>query len=79
MSRPRLAFLGVGWIGRHRMQAMLATGAVEAVAIADPSPEMVAEALTLAPDAQAVAGLDAMLAMGLDGIVIATPSAADFR
>ena len=31
MSRPRLGFLGVGWIGRHRMEAMLATGLVEAV------------------------------------------------
>jgi predicted dehydrogenase len=75
MSRSRLGFLGVGWIGRHRMQAMLATGAVEAAAVADPSPEMVAEALALAPGARAVADLDAMLALDLDGIVIATPSA----
>jgi predicted dehydrogenase len=37
--RPRIGFLGVGWIGRHRMEAMLATGAVEAVGIADPSPK----------------------------------------
>jgi predicted dehydrogenase len=34
-SRPRVGFLGVGWIGRNRMEAMLAAGAVEAVAIAD--------------------------------------------
>ena len=71
----RIGFLGTGWIGRHRMGAMLATGAVEAVAVADPSPEMIAEALTLAPDAQVVDGLDALLAVGLDGVVIATPSA----
>ena len=71
----RLGFLGTGWIGRHRMAAMLATGAVEAAAVADPSPEMVAEALTLAPEATVVDGLDALLALGLDGIVIATPSA----
>lgn len=75
MSRPRVGFLGVGWIGRHRLQAMLATGAIEAVAVADPSLEMVAEALALAPGAQAVGDLDAMLALGLDGVVIATPSA----
>ena len=25
-DRPRLAFLGVGWIGRHRMEAVLASG-----------------------------------------------------
>jgi predicted dehydrogenase len=75
MARPRIGFLGVGWIGRHRMAAMLETGAVEAAAIADPSPEMVSEALTLAPDAKAVDGLDGLLGEDLDGIVIATPSA----
>ncbi|MCC2975467.1 Gfo/Idh/MocA family oxidoreductase [Sphingomonas sp. PL-96] len=75
MTRPKLGFLGVGWIGRHRMEAMLATGAVEATAISDPSPEMVAEAQKLAPDAAVVDSLDAMLALGLDGVVIATPSA----
>jgi predicted dehydrogenase len=75
LSKPRIGFLGVGWIGRHRMEAMLATGAVEAAAIADPSEEMTAEALKLAPEAEAVPNLDALLAMGLDGIVIASPSA----
>jgi predicted dehydrogenase len=75
MSRPKVGFLGVGWIGRHRMEAMLATGGIEAVTIADTSPEMVAEALKLAPDAAVVDGLDAMLALAPDGVVIATPSA----
>ncbi len=75
MTRPRVGFLGVGWIGRHRMAAMVATGAVEAVAIADPSPAMVEAARGLAPDAAVVGSLDALLARGLDGIVIATPSA----
>jgi predicted dehydrogenase len=72
---PRIGFLGVGWIGRHRMEAMLATGLVEAAAISDPSPEMMAEAAALAPAAAQVASLEAMLALDLDGIVIATPSA----
>ena len=75
MRRPRLGFLGVGWIGRHRMEAMLATGAVEAAAVADPSDEMAAEALKLAPDAKRVEGLEGLLAEKVDGIVIATPSA----
>jgi predicted dehydrogenase len=74
-ARPRLGFLGVGWIGRHRMEAMLATGAVEAVAIADPSDDMFGEALKLAPGAKRVEGLEGLLAEKLDGIVIATPSA----
>ncbi|HEX8193941.1 MAG TPA: Gfo/Idh/MocA family oxidoreductase [Allosphingosinicella sp.] len=72
---PRVGFLGTGWIGRHRMEAMVATGAVEAAAIADPSPEMQAEALKAAPGAEVADGLDGLLALGLDGIVIATPSA----
>ena len=54
---------------------MLATGLVEAVGIADPSPEMAAEAARLAPDAQVVPALAALLARKPDGVVIATPSA----
>jgi predicted dehydrogenase len=75
VARPRLGFLGVGWIGRQRMAAVLATGAVEAVAIADPSPAMAEEAARLAPDARLVATLDDLLNAGVDGVVIATPSA----
>ncbi len=74
-ARPRIGFLGTGWIGRQRMEAMVATGAIEAAAVADPSPEMAAGALRLAPGAQQVEGIEAMLGLGLDGVVIATPSA----
>lgn len=75
-NRPlRLGFLGTGWIGRHRMQAILATGLAEAVALADPSPDMAREALAHAPSARLVDGLDALLSEDLDGLVIATPSA----
>lgn len=75
LARPRLGFLGVGWIGRHRMQAILGTGSVDVAAIADPSPEMAAEAGKLAPDAKLVSRLDDILDLGVDGVVIATPSA----
>ncbi len=74
-TRPRLGFLGVGWIGRSRMEAILATGAVDAAAIVEPSDEMAAAALTLAPGAVRYATYEEMLAQNLDGIVIATPSA----
>ena len=72
---PRVGFLGAGWIGRHRMAAMLATGAIEAAAVCDPSPECVAEARALAPDARVAGSFEEMLTLGLDGVVIATPSA----
>ena len=75
MSRPKAGFLGVGWIGRSRMEGMLATGAIEAAAIVEPSPEMREGALALAPGAQVCSSYEEMLALGLDGIVIATPSA----
>jgi predicted dehydrogenase len=74
-GRPRLGFLGTGWIGRHRMNAIIEADVAEVAAIAEPSPESAAESLTLAPAAQHVGGLDELLGMGLDGIVIATPSA----
>ena len=74
-AKPRVGFLGVGWIGRHRMEAMLATGAVDPVAVADPSPECMDAAAALAPQAERVDSLEAMLESGVDGVVIATPSA----
>jgi len=74
-AKPRLGFLGVGWIGRHRMEAILDAGAAEIAAIADSSEEMAAEARKLAPEAEPASSLDDLLSLGLDGIVIATPSA----
>jgi predicted dehydrogenase len=74
-TRPRLGFLGTGWIGRHRMEAIVATGTCDVVAIADPSAEMAAEAQKLAPEARLLSSLGEILAEGVDGVVIATPSA----
>lgn len=74
-ARPRLGFLGVGWIGRHRLQGIVETGACEIAALADPSPEMTGQALALAPHAEVVDTLDELLRLDLDGVVIATPSA----
>ena len=70
-----LGFLGAGWIGRNRMEAMLATGEAKAVAVCDPDPEMAAGAREVAPDAEIVGSLDELLECEPDGIVIATPSA----
>ena len=75
LARPRIGFLGVGWIGRNRMEAMLAAGGIEVAAIADTLPGNSADAALLAPGAIQLASLDALLDQPLDGLVIATPSA----
>jgi predicted dehydrogenase len=72
---PRLGFLGVGWIGRHRLEAIAGSGAAEVVAIADPEAEAVARAAEAAPGAARVETLEELLALGVEGVVIATPSA----
>jgi predicted dehydrogenase len=72
--KPRVGFVGVGWIGRHRMEAMAETGCIEVAGIADPVADMVAEAAQIAPDAQRGESLDDLLTLDLDGLVIATPS-----
>ena len=72
---PRIGFLGVGWIGRARMKALIDAGLVEATAIADPSQEMAEEARKLAPEAEILPSLEALLDSDIDGLAIATPSA----
>jgi predicted dehydrogenase len=73
--RARLGFLGVGWIGRHRMRCILESGAADAAALADASAPVAMEASADAPRAEVVPSLDALLERDLDGVVIATPSA----
>jgi predicted dehydrogenase len=75
LRRPRVGFLGTGRIGLRRMRALIDSGLIDTIAIADPSPAMAAEASALAPEAEIVASLDALLEHNLDGLVIATPSA----
>ena len=75
ISRPRLGFLGVGWIGRHRMEAVLQSDFADVVAVADHAPDAVAEAQAVAPGSLAADGFEQLLQMDLDGLVIATPSA----
>lgn len=72
---PRIGFLGLGWIGRNRMAALLAGQRCKVVAIADADAGARAAALALAPGAAALGSLDELLALDLDAVVIATPSA----
>ncbi|MDQ2630759.1 MAG: Gfo/Idh/MocA family oxidoreductase [Actinomycetota bacterium] len=72
---PRLGFLGVGWIGRHRMEALAREGQAQVAAVADPQAEALEAAGEVAPQAGRAASLEELLEHELDGIVIATPSA----
>ncbi len=72
---PRLGFLGVGWIGRHRMQRIVESGAAVAAAVADPCESAAREAAGDHSACTRGRGLEDLLAEDLDGIVIATPSA----
>lgn len=72
----RLGFVGVGWIGRRRMKALLAQGGIEAAAIAEPATKAADAAREIAPEACLHEDLDGLLgAEDLDGVVIASPSA----
>lgn len=75
LARPRLAFLGVGWIGRHRLERIAEQGVADIVGLADASIEVARAAAGGQPRAEVVRSLDELLEMDLDGLVIATPSA----
>ncbi len=77
LVRPRLGFLGVGWIGLNRLEAIARSGVAEIAAIADPSPDTAAKASASFPKAAVEGSLENLLdrALELDGLVIATPSA----
>jgi predicted dehydrogenase len=76
--KPRLGFLGVGWIGRNRMEAVARSGIADIVAVADSVLENARAASTLV-QSRVVESLDQLLDLQLDGIVIATPSALHAR
>jgi predicted dehydrogenase len=74
IERPRLGFIGLGWIGRYRLQAVAESNLAEIVAIADQSPEAIANSIAIVPASKTAEHLEALLAMNLDGLVIATPN-----
>ncbi|HEX3019502.1 MAG TPA: Gfo/Idh/MocA family oxidoreductase [Chitinispirillaceae bacterium] len=73
--RPlNLGFLGMGWIGKHRLNALINKGIARAAVISDISEQNAIEvALT---DTVVCSSLEKLLEnKSLDGVVIATPSA----
>ncbi len=73
--RPRLGFLGVGWIGQRRMRSILERDVADAVAVADPAAAAAAAAAGAVEGCRSVSSLDELLEQDLDGVVIATPPA----
>ena len=75
VARPRLGFLGLGWIGLNRLAAVANSGWAEIVAVTDPNRKALENALETRPNVQTPSTLEDLIDVGLDGLVIATPSA----
>jgi predicted dehydrogenase len=73
--KPRLGFLGLGWIGLQRMRALAASGLVDVAAVADSVEQAALLAAADVPGAQVKSTLDDLLSDDIDAVVIATPSA----
>jgi predicted dehydrogenase len=74
-SKPKLGFIGVGWIGRNRLEAIAKENIADIRAISDPNAQYAEEALEFAPEAELLPTLEALIATDVDGVIIATPSA----
>lgn len=72
---PRLGFVGVGWIGRNRLQSLVDSEQAEVAAVVDPDEASVRACQEVAPDARVCNEFDDLLTQDLDAVVIATPSA----
>jgi len=73
-SKPRLGFVGLGWIGRNRLESVMQAGIAEIAAVHDVQTTAAQEAQKLSPDAALFSSFDELLNHDLDGIVIATPN-----
>lgn len=75
IAKPRVGFVGIGWIGRNRMEALISSGLIEPSAIADTEPALRSKAAEMAPDSELFNSIDELLETTPDAVVIATPSA----
>jgi predicted dehydrogenase len=74
-QKPRLGFIGVGWIGRNRLQAVAEQQIGDIRVVSDPNAGYAEEALQYAKGAKVVDSLSELIENDVDGIIIATPSA----
>ena len=73
-DKPRLGFVGLGWIGRNRLASVLEAEVAEIAAVHDAQIDAATEAQKLSPDAVLFSSFDELLRHDLDGVVIATPN-----
>jgi predicted dehydrogenase len=74
LRHPRLGFSGVGEIGRSRMQAIAERGAGSIVALWDDAAGSAVDTAAIQQGVDVAGSFDDLLAMDLDGVLIATPS-----
>lgn len=74
-EKPRIGFLGAGWIGRSRMKALHETGAAELISAADIDTTALEELKRVLPDIRRHTTFEGLMDSDLDGVVIATPNA----
>src|SRR5690625_6865944 len=75
-----LGFVGLGWIGRKRMEQLLTHPHITCSAIVEPEPEQAKKARHLAQGCRMLPDLDELLRdPSIDGVIIATPSALHAR
>ncbi|HEX8331161.1 MAG TPA: Gfo/Idh/MocA family oxidoreductase [Segetibacter sp.] len=73
--KPKLAFVGLGWIGRNRLQAAVDSGFADIIMLTDPSEACITEGLAIAQGSIAVSSYkDVLEHPEINGVVIATPS-----
>jgi predicted dehydrogenase len=74
-QKPKLGFIGVGWIGRNRLQAIAEKNICDIRVVSDPNAAYAEEALQIAAGAKVVESLPELIDTDVEGVIIATPSA----
>ena len=77
MSEPKIAVVGCGYWGKNLVRNFARTGALAQVC--EVTKDGQDKARELAPDAELVTDLDAVLASDVDGVVLATPAETHFE
>ncbi|MFW6078968.1 MAG: Gfo/Idh/MocA family protein [Gemmatimonadota bacterium] len=79
VAAPRLAFVGLGWIGGMRLESLVASGDAVVAALCDRREDRLADLGDRHPEAERFIEVEALIeradSLALDGVVVATPNA----